>query len=170
MSDSEITLREYLESQLKNLRDDVEQTRMDILARIEAADLRYDQRFHAAEQAVFKAETASEKRFEGVNEFRATLGDQQRTLMPRAESEFMHRAHDEKLNVALTQLTQRMETALVQVNTRLESLSLTISTMQSTGRGTQHGWILAIGAVGLILTVITILAAAMGLLHVGSVK
>jgi TolA-binding protein len=41
----------------------------------------------AAKEAVAKAEAASEKRFEGVNEFRGTLSDQQRTLMPRAEAE-----------------------------------------------------------------------------------
>ena len=61
-------------------------------------DRRYEQRFTdsgtavqaalmAAEKAVTKAETASEKRFEGVNEFRNTLADQQRTLMPRPEAE-----------------------------------------------------------------------------------
>ena len=41
----------------------------------------------AADRAVTKAETSAEKRFEAVNEFRNTLGDQQRTLMPRSESE-----------------------------------------------------------------------------------
>jgi len=41
----------------------------------------------AQKEAVNKAEASSEKRFEGVNEFRSTLSDQQRTLMPRAEAE-----------------------------------------------------------------------------------
>jgi len=41
----------------------------------------------AADRAVTKAENAAEKRFEGVNEFRNTLADQQRTLMPRTEVE-----------------------------------------------------------------------------------
>lgn len=76
---------------------------------MEASDRRYEQRFKdsqtavdaalnaartavdaalsAAKEAVHKAEMASEKRFEGVNEFRATLADQQRTLMPRTEAE-----------------------------------------------------------------------------------
>ena len=80
-----------------------------ILAIIGANDQRYEQRFvdsqtatataltaariavdaalSAAKEAVLKAEGASEKRFEGVNEFRQTLADQQRTLMPRAEAE-----------------------------------------------------------------------------------
>jgi hypothetical protein len=41
----------------------------------------------AADRAVSKAELAADKRFESVNEFRKTLDDQQRTLMPRAESD-----------------------------------------------------------------------------------
>lgn len=69
-----------------------------LTALIQENDRRYEQRFSsaqlavnaalaAAKEAVTKAEIASEKRFEGVNEFRNALGDQQRTLMPRAESE-----------------------------------------------------------------------------------
>jgi hypothetical protein len=41
----------------------------------------------AADRAVSKAELAADKRFESVNEFRKTLDDQQRTLMPRQESD-----------------------------------------------------------------------------------
>lgn len=39
----------------------------------------------ASEKAIIKAEIANEKRFENVNEFRATLADQQNTLLPRSE-------------------------------------------------------------------------------------
>jgi hypothetical protein len=63
-----------------------------------SADKRYAQRFQdsgtavnaalqAAEKAVTKAEAASEKRFESVNEFRNTLSDQARTFIPRAEAD-----------------------------------------------------------------------------------
>lgn len=41
----------------------------------------------AAEKAVVKAEAASEKRFEGVNEFRQTLSDQAATFISRSEVE-----------------------------------------------------------------------------------
>jgi len=51
----------------------------------------------AAKEAVTKAEAASEKRFEGVNEFRATLGDQQRTLMPRAEAELRMKSMEDQI-------------------------------------------------------------------------
>jgi hypothetical protein len=49
-----------------------------------------DQRFDAMQMAVLKAEQATEKRFEGVNEFRTTLSDQQRTFLPRQEYEAGH--------------------------------------------------------------------------------
>ncbi len=61
-----------------------------------AADKRYEQRFDAqekavkdalasADRAVNKAETASEKRLDSVNEFRKTLSDQTGTFLTRAE-------------------------------------------------------------------------------------
>jgi hypothetical protein len=51
----------------------------------------------AADRAVVKAEVATEKRFESVNEFRNTLADQARDLMPRVESERMHAATHERI-------------------------------------------------------------------------
>jgi hypothetical protein len=67
-----------------------------VLALRDADDTRYEQRFlaqeksvaaalHAAEKATDKADTAAEKRFDGVNEFRATLKDQQGTYITRTE-------------------------------------------------------------------------------------
>ena len=64
---------------------------------LERLELFYNRRFEdldtkttlaltAADKAVNKAETATEKRFEGVNEFRQTLADQASRLMPREEA------------------------------------------------------------------------------------
>src|SRR5678815_2512757 len=61
-------------------------------------DRRYEDRFRAmdektslaltsSEKAVTKAETATEKRFDSVNEFRGSLKDQAANLIPRAEAE-----------------------------------------------------------------------------------
>ena len=52
----------------------------------------------SAETAVLKAEMASEKRFDAVNEFRNTLADQQRTLMPRSEAEIVSKGIDSRLD------------------------------------------------------------------------
>jgi hypothetical protein len=50
-------------------------------------DEKIDQKFSSLELAVLKAEQATEKRFESVNEFRAQLADQGRTFVPRNEYE-----------------------------------------------------------------------------------
>jgi len=81
-----------------------------LVSLIDERDKRYEQRFNeheksntsgfnAAKEAVLKAEAATEKRFEGVNEFRATLADQQHTLMPRAEVELSIKAINDKLTL-----------------------------------------------------------------------
>lgn len=59
----------------------------------------------AAKEAVLKAEVAAEKRFESVNEFRATLADQQRSLMPRNEAEIKFNAIEGSIKL----LTERYE-------------------------------------------------------------
>lgn len=72
------------------------------------SDKRYEQRFGAqekavnaaltaAKEAVSKAETSAEKRFDSVNEFRAQLSDQAATFMPRMESEQRMSTLDEKI-------------------------------------------------------------------------
>lgn len=99
-----------------------------VTTRIDANDKRYEQRFldaqlavntamaaaekavasalSAAKEAVVKAETASDKRFEGVNEFRATLADQQRMLMPRTEAELRFTSLENLLQAATARLAE----------------------------------------------------------------
>ena len=52
----------------------------------------------AAKEAVIKAELASEKRFDSVNEFRGQLKDQQQTLMPRIEAEARFKSIEDKID------------------------------------------------------------------------
>ena len=82
----------------------------------------------AADRAVSKAETASEKRFEGVNEFRASLNDQSRLLMPRAEAEQRAASMAEKIDVLTARVNARDDRGI--------------------GRTDVAGWI--VGAVGLV--------------------
>jgi hypothetical protein len=51
----------------------------------------------AADRAVQKAETATEKRFDAVNEFRATLADQSRDFMNKDAAEVRFQGLDEKI-------------------------------------------------------------------------
>jgi hypothetical protein len=53
--------------------------------------------FSASEKAIQKAEAATEKRFESVNEFRKTLTDQTATFMPRAQTEALLANLNEKI-------------------------------------------------------------------------
>jgi hypothetical protein len=61
----------------------------------------------SADRAVAKAEASADKRFENVNEFRASLNDQTRTLMPRAEHEQAVRTLAEKIDVLTARVNQR---------------------------------------------------------------
>jgi len=99
----------------------IESLRDFLIRLIEINDKRYDQRFAdaktavdiafnaqkesvnsallSADRAVLKAESAAEKRFDSVNEFRATLADQQRMLMPRAEAEIIFKSLADRIQV-----------------------------------------------------------------------
>jgi hypothetical protein len=84
----------------------------------------------AADRAVQKAEAGAEKRFESVNEFRNTLSDQQRNLIPRSE-----------VMVIVASLTDKIESTTKQLDA-----------LVAERRGVQGGWGYAVGACGFILT------------------
>lgn len=50
-----------------------------------------DAALSASDKAIGKAEQATEKRFESVNEFRSTLSDQASTFLPRSEYSVQHK-------------------------------------------------------------------------------
>lgn len=56
-----------------------------VMALLEERDRRYAERFAAQQEALRTALDATERRFEGVNEFRATLSDQAQTFATRAQ-------------------------------------------------------------------------------------
>lgn len=80
------TLKEYLEA-----------LRADDQKAVSAA-------LQAAKEAVTKAENATEKRFESVNEFRQQLADQTNTFISRLEYDAQHKALEDKVS----DLTDRM--------------------------------------------------------------
>jgi hypothetical protein len=88
----------------------------------------------AADRAVAKAENATEKRFESVNEFRGTLDNQQRTLIPRSEVDVMVRGLEEKIANNTKQL----------------------DAMNAERAGLKGGWGYAVGVVGFVLTLLTL--------------
>ena len=116
MSD-DIPLKEYVEARL-----DAMQKQRDIL--FESSRAALAAAITAQKEAVVKVEIATEKRFESVNEFRSTLADQQRTFMPRIESERVY------------------ETIAARV-TRLEQLEAQ-RTGQKSGLADGWGWAIAV--------------------------
>jgi hypothetical protein len=62
----------------------------------------------AADRAVSKAEIASEKRFDSVNEFRKTLDDYVRSLMPRMETETLFKNMGEKIETITSTLVEKI--------------------------------------------------------------
>jgi hypothetical protein len=68
----------------------------------------------SASAAVVKAEQASERRFESVNEFRAQLGDVIRTFMPRAEVE----ARADANAARITELGRQLDILVSRVDIR----------------------------------------------------
>lgn len=126
----EISLRQYVDM------------RFDEQAKALAAALSSQRAATAAElssskEAVAKAETATEKRFENSNEWRNTIETLQRTYMPRTESEGHWRTVDEKVDV----LTSR------------------IAAIEQRGRGRGDAWAYLVGGVGLVAAVIGIVFA-----------
>lgn len=101
----------------------VDPTTRELMSIINERNLAYDQRFNAqekavsaalaaAKEAVTKAESSAEKRFDSVNEFRATLKDQQSTLIPRIEAEVRLKAIENKIadnEARIIQIVSRAE-------------------------------------------------------------
>jgi hypothetical protein len=77
-----------------------------------------------AEKATAKAEMASDKRFDAVNEFRKALTDQTATFLPRAEYDTAHAALADRLTVTAD---------------RVSALELRLTSRLDRGEGTDAG-------------------------------
>lgn len=92
------TLETYVETRLNLLIEQLKAIENRLDEKIKEADIRYEQRFRAQMEAISKSDIASEKRFEGVNEFRKALTDQTQTFVPRVESNQRTDALEVRLN------------------------------------------------------------------------
>ncbi|HLG40291.1 MAG TPA: hypothetical protein VI461_11515 [Chitinophagaceae bacterium] len=139
-------LKELFNSQIENIR---------IL--INANDKNYNQRFDnvvqatqaalaASDRAVSKAETASEKRFDAVNEFRATLADQQRNLMPRNEVEILVKG----------------------ISDRIKKIENIILLSQGKGTGISTSWGFIVGGIAIISGMIALVLNAIRIFGAGN--
>lgn len=138
---------------------------------IKESDRRYEQRFDAqekatmvaitsAKEAVTKAETSTERRFESVNEFRAALSDQSASLVSRNEVEQLAKSLTEKideLGKQLVELRSRLDVGNPVVSTIQQQLAANQGMLQGSAV-TMSKIYAAIGAVGAILGIIILLA------------
>ena len=88
----------------------------------------------AAKEAVIKAELATEKRFESVNEFRQTLSDQAAQFMTRTEA----------------------EAAISRNAERIQDLTDRLNRSEGHSQGLGAGWAYLVAAVGAIAAVIVV--------------
>lgn len=114
----------------------------EVARRFEEAQNMVTTAMSASEKAVLKAETANEKRFESVDEFRSQLNDMIRNLLPRGEADARFSALSEKID---------------NVSTNILGLQRRVDTREGTGAGMQQGWLILIGGVGAIAAMVGIL-------------
>lgn len=139
MEKNTIDLKTYFETLLIEKDKRYEQKFNDTRTAVDAALIAADKAVAAAlagqKEAVIKAENANEKRFEGVNEFRMQLRDQQSTFLSRTEYVSAHDNLAEKIGV----------------------LSSRIDKTEGTGLGMKNLWGIIIGAVGITSTIILLI-------------
>lgn len=109
-------------------------------ARFVASEQAVKDAFAAQEKAISKADTANEKRFESVNEFRAQLGDQQRTFMPRSESEALIKGLSDRLEAGIRSLSEKVDANASRMDRR-----------DAAGVGSQQVWGYVAAAVGVMV-------------------
>jgi hypothetical protein len=150
-----------------------------LTALIKATDVRYSERFAAqnealqvalvaAEKAVLKAEVASEKRFESMNEFRGALNDMVGKMMPRAETDQRFTALSEKLDEMQARLAgygdqlgdmtskDMLEARVVSLNGQIAALAAAASQREAKSIGIFAGWGYIVGAVSFVISIISV--------------
>ena len=103
------TLHSHMDTQFRDLKEMLNE-------RFESQQSMVQNALLSAEKAVVKAESASEKRFDAVNEFRQQLGDQAASFASRNEVEIKIKSIVERIE----QETQRTTERLAEINKRLD--------------------------------------------------
>jgi bisphosphoglycerate-dependent phosphoglycerate mutase len=144
-------------AQLRELMDERDRRYREVM---DERDKRYYDRFEAQDKAVLKAETATEKRFESVNEFRAQLADQSNQFMPRGEYTVQHVSLDEKVNL----LASRVDEKVNLVAARVSEVDSRVSAVEQKKVGSvesRQGIYAAAGFILVLLTIAGIIAGVM---------
>jgi hypothetical protein len=103
----------------------------------------------SADRAVTKVETANEKRFESVNEFRAQLADQAAGFLPRNEASIRFDSVNDKIDT----LTKTFEDKHEQSRAEIQAIRTeqTLGTGKGVGMNQMWGYIVAAAGSGGVL-------------------
>lgn len=144
-------------------------------------DAQYEERFNSQQDAIRKAESAIDRRLEGVNEFRQTLSDQQGTYIPRLEALALIKSIEEKIEVQRVLHDKSADSTIQSLSdirlamTRLLSLEvyetrhselqqqvneLRESRSETSGKsvGAQHLWGYMVGAIAVTGTIVALIS------------
>lgn len=92
------------------------------------------------------AHSALEKRLDGMNEFRAQLGDQGRMMMPRIETERLYSVLEDKINVN---------------NRRIDVLLKSLDAIANRKEGLNQGWIILLSSVAAVTAIVSAVAVVL---------
>ena len=171
----EVTLRQYFEKMLAE-RDRFYRSRLLGIEKQHASDIAGLEKsmlasFAAYKEAVLKAETAQQELNIKNNEFRGQLKDQSETLMPRAEAQNMFKSSSDKLISVETQFDSKLDGAVKQFEAKFETARQDLAGLRESrsegggkSQGMQTSWIILIGAVGLIASILSIATVAVAVL------
>jgi hypothetical protein len=149
---------------------------------LDEADRRYEQRFIgqekavaaalaavekggnaalvSAKEAVTKAELASEKRFDAVNEFRQLVNDVLSGAMPRAEAEQRIAGNAEKIAA----IEVRFAENLARVHSRLDNRDGLVAGSEKQGQRAQATWGTVFAAISVVFGLIGVIGILVGIL------
>lgn len=123
--------------------------------------------FDASKEAITKAEIATEKRFDSVNEFREQLADQATRFMPRSEAEAaIARATErvQEITAAGHLLMPRAEadSALDRNEERIQELTDRLNRSEGKGIGLNASWVYILSALAALGTIVSLYVAFRG--------
>lgn len=130
-------------SSLSELANRIEDVRVELIERMDDSDRRYSQRFDAqqsgllaalnsAKEAFSKFEDDVTKRFEGVNEFRATLADQATKFITRDTVDARTNGFDQALKAAVVERNN----LIASLQKQDDGIAIRLSVLESSGSPT----------------------------------
>lgn len=120
-------LARYFTAAVERLSDEIDKHDKFNKERFAAAEKAVTSALNAADKALQKAESASEKRFEGLNELRAMAADQSRMYLPRAEYDARHEVLANKLEDIALRLTTMETTNITKKQTASTSVGMIVA-------------------------------------------